>query len=265
LGFAFLLSLLTGVVFGIAPAWSASRADPAAALRGAGRSAAGRSTMPQKSLVVVQAALSLVLLVGAGLMVETLGNLQNQSFGYQPQGRVVVNVNAALSAYAPEKIAAVYREIDRQFRQIGGVRNVSLSLYSPMEGNNWQMGVTLEDQPEHMTSPSPSWDRVSPSFFDTIGAHLLRGRMFDERDTPDATHVAIVNQAFADKFFPNQNVLGKRFGLGGPERRADYQITGESKIYASAIRGSPPRPCSSFRCCRCGRANGRTPARPVRT
>src|SRR6185369_13658187 len=87
LGFAFLLSLVTGVFFGVAPAWSASRADPAGALRGgAGRSAAARSSMPQRSLVVLQAAVSVVLLVGAGLMVKTLANLSHQSFGYQPEG-----------------------------------------------------------------------------------------------------------------------------------------------------------------------------------
>src|SRR6185369_17248499 len=107
MGFAFLLSLVTGLLFGIAPAWSASRADPAAALRGAGRSAAGRSSLPQRSLVVLQAAISLVLLVGAGLMVKTLGNLTNQSFGYQPQGRMIVNINAALTSYPPERIASV--------------------------------------------------------------------------------------------------------------------------------------------------------------
>jgi predicted permease len=224
LGFAFLLSLVTGVVFGIAPAWSASRADPAAALRGAGRSAASRSTLPQRSLVVLQAAVSLVLLVAAGLLVKTLGNLTNQYFGYQPQGRIIANVNAALSGYAPEKIAAVYRDIQRQLRQIGGVQNVSLSLYGPMEGNNWQSGVTLEDRPDHMIFPS--WDRVSPGFFDTIGARILRGRMFDDRDTPDSTHVAVVNQSFADKVFPNENPIGKRFGTGGVEHRADFQIAG---------------------------------------
>jgi predicted permease len=224
LGFAFLLSLLTGIFFGIAPAWSASRADPASALRGAGRSAASRSTLPQRSLVVLQAAVSLVLLVGAGLLVKTLGNLTNQYFGYQPQGRMIANVNAALSGYAPEKIAVVYRDIERQLRQVGGVRNVSLSLYSPMEGNNWQSGVILEDHPDHLVFPA--WDRVSPSFFDTIGARILRGRMFDDRDTPDSTHVTVVNQMFADKFFPNENPIGKRFGLGGVEHRGDFQIVG---------------------------------------
>lgn len=240
LAFAFLLSLITGLFFGIAPAWSASRADPAAALRGAGRSAANRSTLPQQSLVVLQAAVSLVLLVGAGLMVKTLGNLQNQPFGYQPQGRMIANVNAALNGYAPEKIAAVYRDIERELRQIQGVRNVSLSLYSPMEGNNWQSGVTLEDRPGHIVSPV--WVRVSPSFFDTIGARILRGRMFDERDTPESTHVAVVNQAFADKYFPNENPLGKRFGLGGDEHRTDFQIAGvvEDVRFRSPRLPTPP-------------------------
>jgi predicted permease len=240
LGFAFLLSLITGVVFGMAPAWSASRADPAGALRGAGRSAASRSTLPQKSLVVLQAAISLVLLTGAGLLVKTLGNLENQSFGFESQGRMVGRVNAGFSSYAPEKIAAIYRDVERQLKEIPGVRNVSMSLYSPMSGNNWQSGVTLEEQPGHMVSPV--WDRVSAGFFDTIGAHILRGRRFDQRDTPDSTHVAVVNQAFADKYIPNQNPLGKRFGLGGAPHRADYQIVGmvENIRFRSPELPTPP-------------------------
>jgi macrolide transport system ATP-binding/permease protein len=240
LGFAFLLSLITGAVFGIAPAWSASRADPAAALRGAGRSSASRSTLPQRSLVVLQAAVSLVLLAGAGVMVETFGNLENQFFGFQPRGRMVAKVNAGFSSYAPEKIASIYRDVDRRLREIPGVRNAGLSLYSPMSGNNWQTGVTLESQPGHMVSPV--WDRVSPAFFDTIGARILRGRGFNERDTPDATQVAVVNQAFADTYFPNENPLGKRFGLGGAAHRADYQIVGmvENIRFRSLRLSTPP-------------------------
>jgi predicted permease len=118
----------------------------------------------------------------------------------------------------------VYREIERRLRQIPGVRGASLALYSPMSGMNWQSGVTLEERPERMVSPS--WDRVSPAFFETIGARLLRGRVFDARDTPDSTHVAVVTQAFADSYFPNENPLGKRFGLGAVENRANYQIVG---------------------------------------
>jgi predicted permease len=235
LAFAFALSLATGVLFGIAPAWSASRADPAIALRGAGRGASGRSTTAQKALVVLQAALSLMLLAGAGLMVQTLRNLTNQQFGFQMDGRVVVSINTGIGGYAPEKLAAIYADIDRQVRQIPGVRNVALTLYSPMSGNNWQMGATLEERPTQRMSPS--WDRVSPSFFDTLGAKILRGRGFNERDTPDATHVAIINQAFADAYMPNEDPLGKRFGLGGIAHRADYTIVG----IVNTIRFRDPR------------------------
>jgi macrolide transport system ATP-binding/permease protein len=235
LGFAFLLSVATGVAFGIAPAWSASRADPAAALHGAGRSASGRSSLPQRSLVVLQAALSLVLLAGAGLMVRTLHNLTDQQFGFRMEGSMVVNVNAAFGGYAPEKLASVYGEIDRRMRQIPGVTSAALALYSPMSGNNWQMGGTIEGRPQPRISPS--WDRVSPSFFDTVGATILRGRAFDDRDTPAATHVAVVNQAFVDAYLPNEDPIGKRFGLGSYEHRADYTIVG----VVNTIRFRDPR------------------------
>ena len=225
LGFTFLLSLVTGVIFGVAPAWSASRADPAIALRGAGRSAGSGSTLPQRSLVVVQAAISLILLAGAGMMARTLSNLRGQWLGYNPAGRMVAHVDASFSEYAPEKIATIYRELERDLRQLPGVRNAALSLYTPMSGNNWQTGIQFEGRPN--LSMSPSWDRISPGFFDTIGARIMEGRAFDQRDTPDSTHVAVVNQAFAQKAFPNEDPLGKRFGFRGNGRHAsDYQIVG---------------------------------------
>ncbi len=235
LGFAFGLSILTGVVFGIAPAWSASRTDPAAALHGTGRYASGRSTLPQKTLVVLQAALSLALLAGAGLMVRTLRNLTGQQFGFQLHGAAVVDVNAGFGGYSAERLKSIYAEIDRQMRQIPGVRNVALVLYSPMSGNNWQSGVTLEKRPNEQVSPS--WDRVSGTFFDTIGAHILRGRTFDDRDTPSAPLVAVVNQMFVDQYYPNEDPIGKRFGLGGTARRADFQIVG----VVNTIRFRDPR------------------------
>jgi macrolide transport system ATP-binding/permease protein len=221
LGFTFLLSLITGIAFGIAPAWSASRVDPANALRGIGRGAAGHSTVTQRSLVVLQAAVSLVLLTGAGMMAKTLGNLQHQWFGYNPSGRVIAHVRASFSTYAPAKIGAIYTDLRRNMKQLPGVLNASLSLYSPMTGNNWQSGVKVEAHPDLRVQPS--WDRISPEFFDTIGARIVKGRGFDERDQPNATHVAVVNQAFVKKVFPDEDPLGKRFGF---TTAADYQIVG---------------------------------------
>jgi predicted permease len=235
LSFTFLLSVATGIVFGIAPAWSASRADPAAALRSAGRSTSFRSMLPQRSLVILQVALSLVLLAGTGLMLRTLQNLTNQQFGFRTEGVLVAQVSAGFGAYAPEKLAAIYGEIDRRMREMPGVRNVALALYGPMSGNNWQMKVTLEERPQQPAVPS--WNRVSASFFDTIGARILRGRNFDQRDRATSLQVAIVNQAFADSYFPNTDPIGKRFGLGGYEHRADYTIVG----VVSTVRFRRPR------------------------
>jgi predicted permease len=235
LAFTFLLSVATGVFFGLAPAWSASKADPAAALNAAGRGASGRSALPQKTLVVFQAALSLVLLAGAGLMVQTMRNLTAQQFGFQLDGAMTVNVNAGFTGYAPEKLASIYGEIDRQLRQLPGVRNVALALYTPMSGNNWQQNATLEDRPQFPTSPS--WDRVTPSFFDTIGAHILRGRGITDRDTADAPHVAVVNQAFVDQYMQGLDPIGRRFGLGGYDHRADFTIVG----VVNTIRFRNPR------------------------
>ena len=240
LGFAFLLSLATGIVFGVAPAWSASRADPASALQGAGRTT-GRITFSQKSLMVVQTALSLVLLCSAGLMTETLQNLERRQLGFETEHTAVVNVRAGFGDYAPSKIEAIYRDIENSMRRIPGVQNAALALYSPMSGNNWQSGVTLEEHPSRMVSPS--WDRVSPNFFNTIGAQLLRGREFDDHDTPDSTHVTVVNEAFAKQYFPNEDPIGKRFGLGEISQSADYQIIGViNNVRFRHLRETTPQP-----------------------
>ena len=240
LGFALLLAILTGLVFGIVPAWSASRADPARALRASGRGTSQRVTLVQKALVVVQTALSIVLLAGAGLMLQTLRNLTGQQFGYKSEGRLIVNVHAGFSGYAPAKLQAIYDAVAREMKGIPGVVNVAMSLYAPMEGNNWQSGVSVEERPGQLYSPS--WDRVSRGFFETIGARILRGRGFDERDTPDSTHVAVVNQAFVDRIFPNEDAIGKRFGLGDEAHRADYQIVGiiENVRFRNPRQPAPP-------------------------
>jgi predicted permease len=130
-------------------------------------------------------------------------------------------VRASFSTYAPAKIGAIYTDLRRNMKQLPGMLNASLSLYSPMTGNNWQSGVKVEAHPDLRVQPS--WDRISPEFFDTIGARIVKGRGFDERDQPNATHVAVVNQAFVKKVFPDEDPLGKRFGFTAA---ADYQIVG---------------------------------------
>jgi len=167
LGFAFILSLLTGVVFGIVPAWITSHADPAEALHGINRSTRDRASLPQKSLIVLQAALSLVLLVGAGLLTKSLRNLEHQDFGIVTANRYVFHFDPAGAGYTVATVPTVNEQLEREFSTLPGVESAGLALYSTLEGDNWGEGVYVEGRP----APGPevnhgsSWDRVSPHFF----------------------------------------------------------------------------------------------------
>ena len=241
LGFAFLLSLLTGVIFGIVPAWISSHADPAEALRGMNRSVGDRSLLPQKTLIVLQAALSLVLLVGAGLMTQTLRNLERQNFGITTANRYVIHIDPMGAGYTVDTVRALNQRLEDEFKALPGVKNVGLALYSALEGNNWGEGIQIEGRPapgpeEHNGS---SWDRVSPGFFETIGQPIVRGRGFTDQDTPTSRMVAVVNQAFVKKFFPNQDAIGHHFGTFDHKYASSYEIVG---IVADAKYNNPRDP-----------------------
>ncbi len=225
LGFAFLLSLVTGVIFGAAPAWVTSHSNPAEALRSAGRSTVERTSLSQKSLVVFQVALSVVLLIGAGLLTESLRKLVNQNFGFETQGRLIVKVSPALAGYKPDQLYGLYQQLERQLSQIPGVFSVSYSIYSPMEGNNWGFGFHIEGRSPDERDGS-SFDVVGPNYFKTIGTRLVRGRTITDRDTPASLKVAVINQAFARKFFPKQDPIGQHLGLGDASHAGDMEIVG---------------------------------------
>ena len=225
LGFAFLLSLLTGVIFGVAPAWITSHSDPMDALRGVGRSTHDRGSLARRSLVVLQVALSAVLLIGAGLLTESLRNLENQKFGFEPDGRVVVRLNADLNGYKTEKLYGLYRQIEQNLRQIPGVVSASYSLYSPMRGDNWGLNIHIEGHsPDEQIGSS--FDRIGPHYFETIGTRMLRGRSIGDEDTPASQQVAVVNEAFVRKFFPKEDPIGKHFGFGDARNAGDFEIVG---------------------------------------
>jgi len=229
LGFAFGLSLLTGLLFGIAPAWVTSHSEPAEALRGSNRSTRDNSSLLQRSLVVFQAALSLVLLVGAGLMSKSLNKLEHQDFGVETENRVVVHINPENAGYKPEQLQPLYDQIDQRLRSLPGVERVSLSLYTPLEGNNWGQGVTLQGRPEPgpNSNTGASWVRVSPDFFNVIGQHVLRGRGITAQDTATSQAVAVVNQAFVKKFFSKgEEPIGMHFGVSGVKSSNDFEIVG---------------------------------------
>jgi predicted permease len=228
LGFAFLVSMITGILFGTAPALLASHAQPAEALRGVNRTTRDRSTIPQKALVIFQAALALVLLAGAILMTKSLNNLENQKFGIATSDRYVLHFDPAGAGYTADRLPALNREIESRFALLPGVSSVGLGMYSPLEGDNWGDCVIQQGHP----APRPgdkcgsSWVRVSNHYLDSIGVPIVRGRGFTEQDTATSPQVAIVNQTFVKHFFPNQDPIGQHFGIDYPQYSGSWEIVG---------------------------------------
>ncbi|HXR78977.1 MAG TPA: ABC transporter permease [Bryobacteraceae bacterium] len=228
--FAVAVSLIAGVSFGIAPAWMATRVDPMEALRGASRSTLRAGSLPRKSLVVFQATLTLVLLSAAGLLTATLHNLENQNFGFDRERRIVANMNPGLAGYGMQQFPPLYRRIHDSLSSIPGVDSVALCTYSPQANNNWGAGVWVDGHP----APGPNddnfafWDRVTSGYFDVIGNRISKGRGIDEQDTAASRHVAVVNEAFARKFFKNEDPIGKHFGRDSLGSR-QYEVVGIAK------------------------------------
>jgi predicted permease len=245
--FAFFVSLATGVGFGVAPAWMATRVNPIEALRGASRSTARTGSLPRKTLVVFQAALSLVLLSASGLLSAALHRLENQKFGFDQDRRIVANIDPRLAGYRPEQLTPLYRRIHDSLASLPGVSAVALCMYSPLSGDNWGTGVLLDGHPV----PGPkddnfvSWNRVTAGYFDVIGNPILKGRGISNLDTAASRHVAVINQAFARKFFKKEDPIGKHFGRSEMEASRQYEIIGIAKD-ARYLTNSLDQPIAPF-------------------
>jgi macrolide transport system ATP-binding/permease protein len=228
LGFAFLVSFITGILFGTAPAWLSSHAQPAEVLRGSNRSTRDRSSLPQKALVVVQAALSLVLLAGAILMTRSLANLEHQNFGVATVNRYTLHIDPAGAGYSIDRLPALNRTIQERFSSLPGVASLGLAMYNPLEGNNWGECVIQQGHP----APGPNdrcgstWDRVNLGFLDAIGVPILLGRGFTEQDTAASPQVVLVNETFVKRFFPAKNPIGQHFGIDFPQYSGSWEIVG---------------------------------------
>jgi len=245
LGFTFAVSLLTGTLFGVAPAWITAHADPAEALRGAHRSTSRGGGWTQKSLVVTQAALSLVLLCAAGFLIQSLRNMQGQHFGFETANRYIVHIDPRMAGYSPEQLPGLYRQLHDTLAAIPGVSRVSFALYSPMEGDNWGEGIYIEGQappPPGSTQNQTSWLRVSNDYFDTIGTKVIRGRGFSDQDTSTTRMVAVINQTFAKKLFKDEDPIGKHFGYWEPKFASAFEIIGvtEDTQYRTPTSKIPP-------------------------
>ena len=224
MGFACGLSLLTGVLFGVAPAWMAARTEPVDALRSGARSTAGGASLLQRGLVVVQAALSLVLLVGAGLFAQSLNKLQHIDLKLDARNRYIVHFNPQAAGYRQTQLEALYRTIEERFHALPGVVKVGISSYTPMEDNNNSWSVQVQGKPD--PHQSASIIRANGEYFDSVGTRVRMGRGIGVQDTPTAPTVAVVNQSFVKKMFkPGETPIGQHFG-GGPKSTGDFEIVG---------------------------------------
>ena len=234
IGFAFGLSLLTGVLFGVMPAWIASKADPADALRGGARSVAGGATLLQRTLVVVQAGLSLVLLVGAGLFAKSLSKLEHIDLKLDPVNRYIVHINPQSAGYPQAKVGELYRTIEERFHAVPGVEKVGISSFTPMEDNNNGWGVQIQGKTEH--NATATFIKANADYFDSVGTRVVMGRGIRTEDTAGSQHVAVVNKEFVRQLFkPGENPIGQHFG-GNEKEAGDWEIVGvvENTAYQSA-------------------------------
>jgi len=228
LGFAFGLALVTGIIFGAAPAWIATRTDPAEALRGSGRGTRDRSSFARKALLVVQATLSVVLVAGATMLARSLNKLEHQDFGYQLQGRVEVDINNLPASYTQPRLQALYRQLEEQLNRLPGVQGSGMALYNPLT-DNWGELIMVAGHPagKFDGESGASWDRVSANYLQNWGMAILRGRAFTAADNETTAPVAIVNEAFVKRFFKSdEDPLAQHFGLDMPEYAGTFSIVG---------------------------------------
>jgi predicted permease len=257
LAFTLAHSLLKGIIFGHAPAWRTTRVDITPTLKESGRgSSAVHRSLLSRGLVVVQVALSLLLLIGAGLFVRTLLNLQRVDPGFNTQNLLLFDVEPALVGYKDDKLRQIYAQIGERLESVPGVQGVTFSRMPLLSQSSHTSSVFLR---EALNATPDSEGRIAPSgegwrlivrenFLQAIGIQLLAGRTFGPQDNTSSPKVAVVNQTFANKFFPNENAIGKRFTYD-PKKPDEIEIVGVCKDakYTSQRDDIPPTVYSSYR------------------
>jgi predicted permease len=228
LAFALALATLTGLLFGAAPAWFATRTDPVESLRGSGRTTRDHSSLARNALLVAQATFSVILVAGATMLGRSLNKLESQNFGYTVDGRIVVGLNRAPATYTPEMLSALYRRLEDRLNRLPGVTGSGLALYNPLTDNWGEMIHVAGHPPPRMNGESgASWDRVSAHYLQNFGVGVVRGRAFTDADNETSGLVAVVNEAFVKRFFKStEDPLEQHFGLDAPENAMTFRIVG---------------------------------------
>jgi predicted permease len=215
--FTLAVSLLTGVLFGLAPAWRATSLDLTTALKQSRRTTGAVSRL-SKGLIVAQVALSLLLLVGAGLFIRTLYNLQQVNLGFNQENLLLFRLQPQQSGYKDERLMQFYQQLFARLDHLPGVRAATFGRIALIANDNWTSTVLLPGETEKTAEERiTNQQMVRENYFVTMEIPLLRGRSFTAQDDQRAANVAVVNQTFGRKFFPNDDVLGQRVTFGKRE------------------------------------------------
>jgi predicted permease len=234
------ISVLTGLTFGLIPALRATHVDLSSAMKENSRSVAASRTWLSKALLVTQVAVSVVLLIGAGLFVRTLQNLRSVDIGFNSTNILMFRVNPALNRYSPERTTQLYQRMQSSLEALPGVRSVTFTRNPLLSGSTSITGVYLQGQTDQQAKDM-YYMAVAPKFFETLQIPLLAGRDFNERDTAQPEATAIINETAAKKYFPNQNPIGMRLGQ-------NFEDSGKTEIigvirdtkYDSVRDAAPP-------------------------
>ena len=221
-----IVSVLTGVLFGLLPALQAATGRSLSLLR-AGR-VTGASTLrssTRRALLLAEVALALILLTGAGLMVRTMSNLLAIDPGFSPDGVASANIMLPQRRFSADQRRTFYDAAVERARAIPGVVNAAFTISLPVQGSNWNSVFIVNDQPvpPRADIPSAAMTPVTPSYHDTMGIRLLQGRLLQASDGPESPTVALVNETFARRFWPDGNAVGQRLKQGWPEDKAPWR------------------------------------------
>jgi predicted permease len=245
MAFVMVVTGVTGIVFGIAPALRGTGMNVNSALKETSRSVVGSRSVLSKMLLVAQVAISLVLLVGAGLFLRTLTNLRHVDVGFNPQNLLLFRVNPGLNRYDEKRMAALYRDLLDRMKTVPGVRGAAMSQPALLSGSTNSTSIYVQGRmyPAGRQTVGNSINRlvISPNFFEVMGIPIVMGRSLTERDDAAAPKVVVINEAAVRKYFANQNPIGQRFG-SSLETTGQLEIVGvlRDAKYSSVRDTAPP-------------------------
>jgi putative ABC transport system permease protein len=247
LGFSLLLALLTSLLFGMAPALQASKIDLTGSLKEQTRGGTDRHDRVRGVLVIAQVTLGLVLVSGAGLLMASFLHLQKSDLGFRPDHLLTFSFSLPEPPYTAPQEVAFYDQLLERMRALPGVQSAAGVWPLPLGGNNVTVSFNIEERPSPPPSrPSARMALITPGYFRTAGIPLLKGRFFTEQDDEKAPYVLVVNKAFADKYFPGEDVIGKRItpGANGPGQKDEpireiVGVVGSAKLFAQDVEPKP--------------------------